>query len=124
MNALLQAQQAYAPTASATRTGRETESQLLQRSIAQLSRAAADLPRSFPQLVSALHQNRRVWTHLASSVADQDNALPADLRARLFFLAEFVEHHTRNVLRRKADVRPLIEINTAIMRGLSKQGAR
>ncbi|KPP89287.1 MAG: flagella biosynthesis regulator FlaF [Rhodobacteraceae bacterium HLUCCA08] len=120
----MQAQQAYAPTKSATRTGRETETELLQRSIAQLSRAAADLPNSFPQLVAALHQNRRVWTHLAASVADRDNALPADLRARLFYLSEFVEHHSRAVLSRKAEVGPLIDINTAVMRGLSQQGGR
>lgn len=124
MNALMQAQQAYAPTKSATRTGRETETQLLQRSIAQLSQAAAELPRSFPQLVAALHQNRRVWTHLAASVADRDNALPPELRARLFYLSEFVDHHSRAVMARKAEVGPLIDINTAVMRGLSQQGAR
>ena len=124
MNALLQAQQAYAPTKSALRTGRETEIQLLQRTTAELRQSAMDLPTGFPKLVDALHQNRRVWTHLAASVADSENELPKDLRARIVYLAEFVDHHSRRVRQGLADIRPLVEINAAVMRGLNQQGAR
>ena len=124
MNALLQAQQAYAPTKSAIRTGQETEIQLLQRTTAELRQAWVDLPASYPQLVDALHQNCRVWTHLAASVADRDNSLPKDLRARIVYLSEFVDHHSRRIRQGKADIRPLVEINAAVMRGLNQQGAR
>lgn len=124
MNALMQAQQAYGATKSATQTGRETEAQLLQGSIAELSKAAAGLPGSFPRLANALHRNRQIWTHLAVSVADQDNALPSDLKARIFYLSEFVASHSAKVLRSKADVAPLIEVNSAIVRGLNVGGAQ
>ena len=45
-------------------------------------------------------------------------ALPDDLRARIFYLAEFTDQHTRKVLNGRDTAGPLIEINTAIMRGL------
>ncbi|WP_371808523.1 flagellar biosynthesis regulator FlaF [Ruegeria sp. HKCCA6948] len=32
-----------------------------------------------------MHENRRLWTVLASGVMDTGNALPNDLRARIFF---------------------------------------
>lgn len=76
-----------------------------------------------PRLVEALHQNRRVWTHLAGEVADGDNALPAEVRARLLYLFKFVSSHTSQVLRGAAEVGPLIDINTAIIRGLKGEGA-
>jgi flagellar protein FlaF len=69
-----------------------------------------------------LQENRRLWVTLAAAVADNDNALPTDLRARLFYLAEFTEAHSKKVLRGTAPVAPLIEVNTAVMRGLRKEG--
>ncbi len=77
---------------------------------------------NFRALAEALHENRTLWTHLAAEVADDDNELSQDLRARLFYLAEFTAHHSRKVLRGEADVAPLIEVNTAVMRGLSGKG--
>ena len=56
---------------------------------------------------------------MAIDVADNENALPQELRAQLFYLAEFTEHHSRRVLRREADVTALIDINTAVLRGLN-----
>ena len=64
-----------------------------------------------------------MWTALAADVADKKNALPNTLRAQIFYLAEFTEQHTRQVQRKEADVSALIEINTAILRGLNAQGA-
>ena len=46
----------------------------------------------------------------------------ADLRARIRALGAFTQAHTSKVLRDGAPLGPLIEINTAVMRGLS--GAR
>lgn len=119
MNIIDQAQQAYAPKTSVLRTGRSAEHQLFSDVTTRLRRAADRLPSAFPAFAEAIHANRAVWTHLAAQVADDDNALSEDLRARIFYLAEFTAFHSRKVLKGNADIAPLIEINTAMMRGLS-----
>jgi len=83
-------------------------------------RSAADAnPPDFSRLAGALHLNRQLWTRLAADVADQGNPLPEELRARIFYLAEFTAAHTGRVLRGRATVDALIEVNLAVMRGLS-----
>jgi len=119
VNIIDQAQQAYAPKISALRTGRSTEHQLFREVTSQLRNTAAGLPSGFPAFAEAIRANRAIWTHLASQVADDDNALSEDLRARIFYLAEFTTFHSRKILKGEADITPLIEINTAMMRGLS-----
>jgi flagellar protein FlaF len=77
---------------------------------------------NFSGLAGAVHDNRRMWTTMAIDVADNNNALPSELRAQLFYLAEFTEHHSHRVLRREADATALIDINTAVLRGLNGRG--
>lgn len=120
MNAIQQARQAYAAPQAATRTPRQAERQVLSNITAGLNAAAAD-PADFPRLVAAVSLNRRLWTRLAADVAGAGNGLPQALRAQLFYLAEFTAHHTRRVLKGEADVQPLIDVNTAVMRGLAGQ---
>ena len=122
MNAIEQARQAYAPTQVSIRTDRSVEAQLVSQITARLRRAATAQPMNFPALVAAVHENRRMWTAMAADVADGDNGLPRSLRAQIFYLAEFTEHHSKRILRREADVTALIDINTAVLRGLNSQG--
>lgn len=89
---------------------------------ARLRQCLAQSPDNFPALAAAITDNRRMWTTLAASVADQDNDLPADLRAQIFYLAEFTGHHSQNVLRKQATAQALVDINTAVMRGLNGPG--
>ena len=118
MNALDQARTAYASPAAPVRTARGTEYDAFAR-VTRALRAGTGGPRRLdPALVNALHQNRRLWTLLASNVAETSNALPAQLRAQIFYLAEFTSKHTSDVLSGRADAEVLIEINTAIMQGL------
>lgn len=116
MNALQLARAAYA-TAAPVRPQRSVEYDAFARVTERLTQASLD-PAAFPRLVTALTENRRLWTILAADVADADNALPEALRARIFYLAEFTRIHTRQVLRRKADPKALVDINLAVMRGL------
>ncbi|SFT96306.1 flagellar protein FlaF [Sedimentitalea nanhaiensis] len=81
-------------------------------------------PAGFTSLAEALHDNRKLWNIFAIDVADPGNSLPKDLKARLFYLAEFTNHHTSKVLARQASVEPLLEVNTAIMRGLRSRGSQ
>lgn len=119
MNIIDLAHQAYAPKTSVLRTERSAEHQLFSEITSRLRYAANQLPNSFPQFAEAIHANRAVWTHLAAQVAEGDNALSEELRARIFYLAEFTAFHSRKVLKGEADISPLIDINTAMMRGLN-----
>lgn len=113
------AQRAYAQNARSTQTPRGTEYELIAKVTHRIKASAEAGPRAYPKLVEALYDNQRLWTALAVDVADSENALPQELRARIFYLAEFVQQHTSQVLTKKARIRPLLEINAAILKGLS-----
>lgn len=121
MNVIEQAQQAYAPTQFAVRTTRSVEAQLITQITSQLQKLRNSTRHDFPKLMTALHDNRRMWTTMAIDVADKDNALPKELRAQIFYLAEFTDHHSQQVMRGKADVGALIDINMAVLKGLNHQ---
>ncbi|MGJ8588565.1 MAG: flagellar biosynthesis regulator FlaF [Yoonia sp.] len=121
MNVIEQAQQAYAPTQFTVRTTRSVEAQLITQITSRLQQLRSSTKPDFPKLMAALHDNRRMWTTMAIDVADQGNALPKELRAQIFYLAEFTDHHSQQVIRGKADVAALIDINMAVLRGLNGQ---
>ena len=111
------ANSAYNSVNSVVKTERGTEHAVFERVTAQLSRASGP-DASMAQRATALHDNRRLWTLMAASVADADNALPQPLRAQIFYLAEFTFQHSRKALTDGLPIVPLIDINTAVMRGL------
>ncbi|SEV92920.1 flagellar protein FlaF [Aliiroseovarius sediminilitoris] len=116
MNAVTLAKTAYNTSSRAPlRTSRGTEYDAFAKVTHQLGRARTT---GFADLAAALHENRRLWTLLAADVADDGNGLPNELRARIFFLAEFTADHSRKILSEGEDVSVLVDINTAIMRGL------
>lgn len=118
MNALQMAKTAYASNKAPIRTPRGTEYETFARVTHQLKSAAALGTSGFIRLAEAVHTNRKLWTMLAADVAEPSNGLPEALRARIFYLAEFTTQHSRKVLRGDDTVDILIDINTAIMRGL------
>lgn len=120
MNASLRAHQAYAPTLAPTRSARRIEYDVIANITFRLKSAIEK--GKFGPLVEALHENRNLWRILAIDVADPDNGLPKELRARIFYLAEFTDAHTSKVIRRQDNAIPLLEINTAILRGLRPAG--
>ena len=120
MNALEMAQSAYSNTAAPTRTARGTEYEVFARTTHRLRAASLSQKTSYASFVRALNDNRRLWTLLASDVADQENSLPDELRAQIFYLAEFTIKHTSDILSKKANVDALIEINMSVMRGLNQ----
>lgn len=124
MNSHSQAQHAYAATSAPTRTARGTEYSVVARITHRLRSAEMKGPGGFAALAEALHDNKRLWNIFAVDVADAANPLPRELKARIFYLAEFTHHHTRKVLAREASVEPLLDINTAILRGLRGGAAK
>ncbi|PWE32370.1 flagellar biosynthesis regulatory protein FlaF [Maritimibacter sp. 55A14] len=123
MNASRTAQMGYGAATAPIRTPRGTEYEAFARITHRLRAAAETGGTGLSQLAEALHENRRLWTILAADVAEPGNSLPPQLRAQIFYLAEFTIKHSGEILRGKADAAPLIEINTAIMRGLRQREA-
>ncbi len=121
MTAMNIARTAYASPGTPARSLRGIEYDLFARVTHRLKSAAER--DHFAALAAALHENLSLWTVLAADVAEPGNALPPDLRAKLFYLYEFTEQHSRKVLAKKAAAGVLVDINTAIMRGLRGEGA-
>jgi flagellar protein FlaF len=115
------AQRAYAPTSAPIRTSRSAEYDVIAR-ITHRLKAAIEAD-ELPGLIEVLHENRKLWRALALDVADPQNPLPKDLKARIFYLYEFTDHHTSLVIRGKESAVPLLEINIAILRGLKGERA-
>ena len=116
------ARAAYSQTSAPIRTDRGTEYEIFARVTHKLRAAAARGKPGFAALAEAVHQNRQLWTLLAADVADGGNALPRDVRARIFYLAEFTQEYSRRILSKGASIAPLVEINAAMMRGLRSRG--
>lgn len=120
MEASRRANAVYGDPRTAVKSPSQVEYQAFARITKDLSTAAQSQD-AFPRLAAALHQNLRLWTIVATDVAVEDNALPKDLRAQLFYLAEFTRAHTSKVLKGEAVASALIDINTAVMKGLRSQ---
>ncbi len=118
------ARTAYAAPAAPLRSPRSAEYELFARVTRRLREAiaATEASAAIAPMVRALHDNLELWTTLAVDVADDGNGLPRDLRARLFYLAEFTRIHTGRVRAGTASAGVLVDINTAVMRGLAARG--
>ena len=56
---------------------------------------------------------------MAADVASVGNGLPEQLKAQIFYLGQFMSHHTNLVRNGEADLTAIIDINKMIMEGLS-----
>jgi flagellar protein FlaF len=116
------ATRAYARPEAPARTARAVEYDLLARVTGRLSAASTRQAEDHPAFVRAVNDNLRLWTALAADVGSEGNRLPSMLRARLVWLYEFTARHSLAVLEGRAGVEVLVEINTAVMRGLRGDG--
>ncbi|QLQ20265.1 MAG: flagellar biosynthesis regulator FlaF [Exiguobacterium profundum] len=115
------ARTAYARPEAPARTPRTLEYDLLARATQRLTQAWRQRRQDFPGLAQALAENQQLWSALAADVTG-GNGLPAALRAKLFYLYEFTAQHSRQVLDGNAESEVLVDINTAVMRGLRGDG--
>ena len=122
MSLAQRAQYAYAQAAIPVRSPRNAEYDAFSRISHRLRNAALARRTNFPAFAAAIAENRKLWTTLAIDVSQPENSLPADLKARIFWLAEFTESESRRLLKGSGDVAILIEINAAIMHGLRGKG--
>lgn len=103
---------------AATRTARDAEYSAFARVTRRLRDAHEAGRGNFPALCQAVLDNSKLWGMLEDDLIDDRNQLPPALRAQLVSLAEFVRRHGMAVVGRRATPEALIDINTAIMKGL------
>jgi flagellar protein FlaF len=108
----------YAQAAAPVRTERGTEYAVFARMTAALRAVDETDKRQFPALARAVHDNQRLWSALEDDLRHEANALPVPLKAQLLGIAGFVRRQSNAVLAGRGSVAPLIDINTAIMKGL------
>lgn len=113
----------YTEHAVSTKSGRRSEYEVIAKVTQQLRDCAMNAKKNYTAYAEALYTNQRLWTALVVDVVDDENPLPDELKARVIYLADFNRHHTRRILREKASVLPLLEINMAVLRGLKQEGA-
>ena len=117
------ARSAYTEADRAQDAPRRTEYQAFARITRRLSDAIAAREdgagkAGLAPLAAAAVENLRLWTLLAADLAQPGNGLPEGLRGQLLSLAAFTAGQTEKLLAGEADGRVLVDINTAIMRGL------
>jgi flagellar protein FlaF len=111
--------QAYQKAAQRAESPRESEYRLFGQVTRALMDAASVDPSDFKVRIEALDWNRRVWSALATDCAMPENNLPVEVRATIISLSIWVSRHTTAVMRREEEIEPLIDVNKAIMQGLS-----
>jgi flagellar protein FlaF len=110
---------AYQQAAQRAEAPRDLEYRLLGQVTRALMDASELDPADFVGRIDALDWNRRVWSALANDCACAGNTLPQAVRAQIISLSIWVSRHTSQVMRREAQIEPLIEVNRAIMQGLA-----
>lgn len=119
MNAHILACAAYGQPNTAQKTPRSAEYDVIARITSRLRSAIEASPPNFPNVAQTMYENRRLWNELAVDLVGSGNGLPDALRLQLLQLAIFTSRHTDDVLAGNADPAVLVDINLAILRGLS-----
>jgi len=112
------ANNAYHSSVKSIGSDRGIEYQIFSQVTRDLAAVKTDAHDYHAKLATALHKNMKLWTFLAGEVAIEANKLPAQLRAGIFYLAEFTRHQTTKIRAGEASPDVLVEINTMMMRGL------
>ncbi len=113
---------AYGSAQDAALTPRQAEYRIFARVTHALAEAEAAAstgePGAVARLAAAANENLRMWYALAEDLVGDANGLPDALRAGLISLAGFVERETPKVIARRIPVAGLVDVNTAVMKGL------
>ncbi len=115
------AAKAYGAVAQQTASPRDLEAQLLLRAASRLQNVHDHWDSERASLDHALLFNRKLWTIFLTSVTNNDNPLPAELRQNIANIGIFVMNHTLNVMGNPQPerLRSLININRQLAAGLS-----
>lgn len=112
-----QARQMYGAINKGVQTPRNIEYQAFAR-ITQRLQQAVQKPQKKSDMIRALHENRRLWTLLATDLAREGNKLGQQLRADLLSLAAFSLTQSSRAIKNPDLIASLIDVNTSMMKGL------
>jgi flagellar protein FlaF len=115
------ARTAYGVSSDAIGSDKDIEVQVFQRAIAKLSTLRGPGFSLTGEAAEILSENLRLWDMLAVDLLNKDNPLDDKLRAELLSLGRFVRTHTHGILAGNGSVDVLVDINTAILKGLLGQ---
>jgi flagellar protein FlaF len=113
---------AYQKTQRAFSNPRDTEYRLFAQITSNLIEVK-DLARTDQRVIAAIGRNRELWSVLAADCGSGANGLPETMRASIISLSLWVTKYSSDVMRKRADMTPLIEINRTIMEGLAASAA-
>ena len=113
------AHNAYGSIQKETLTPRSVEYRVFLNITSRLEEAQANNNPKSIDYVTALGDNQLLWNALGADVASVGNELPEQLKAQIFYLAQFMSQHTNLVRNGDADLVAIIDINKMIMEGLS-----
>jgi flagellar protein FlaF len=114
------AAQAYGNTARQISSPRELEAGLLLQAASRLQAVQESWEGRQIELNGALLYNRKLWSIFLTSITDQGNPLPREIRQNLANLGIFVLKQTLNLMINPEPdaIKPLININREIAAGL------
>lgn len=107
---------AYRRRKEAAETPRELECRAFSTVIGKLIDGKKNGGRA---LIDACYLNSQLWTTLMVDLSLADNALPADLKARLISISIWVQRYTPEAMRGTVSPDPLIAVNRNMLEGLS-----
>jgi flagellar biosynthesis activator protein FlaF len=108
----------YSQIGAPTRTDRGGEYAVFAKVTAALRAVDPSDQEQYPALVKATYDHMRLWDALEDDLRLEENALPVPLKAQLIGLSAFVRRQTLLIAAGKGSLDALIDINTAIMKGL------
>jgi flagellar protein FlaF len=98
---------------------RDNERRALRHSITLLNKAKKAGPKSM-EAVEAIFFLSRLWGVLLEDLASDENALPAELRAKLISIGIWMLRHAEGIRKgSETDLQPLVEISESICAGLA-----
>ncbi len=113
----------YGQLAASVKTQRAIEYDIIARVTQNLSICSNERKNKYVPYIEALTTNERLWSTLAADIVENGNGLPKSLKGQLFYLFKFTHEHTKKL---RADTSigadALIDINTAILKGLRGDG--
>lgn len=113
---------AYRATQKRNASPRDAEYRAFSEATRRLIEAGEQAD-DFAARAQALHDNRLLWSALADDCARSDNALPPETRAGIISLSLWVTRFSKDALRSREPLEPLIDINRTIMAGLNGSAA-
>lgn len=113
-----QAAQAYGQTRETTSDPRAQHADVFARAVRALRAARDGTATDGISRSKILLDNEKLWRHIAAENADPGSPLPAETRANLVSLADFVLRHSQKVRTEGAPLDPLIQVNHRMYAGL------